>query len=899
MSDLSRLIAELPPEQQAIRAKCFHPSGVSVEFKKEEIEQSIPDRFEQQVAKYPDRIAVKTRNYMLTYDALNQMANRVARTILALRGDGEEPIALLLEHDAPMIAAILGVLKAGKIYVPIDPANPQLRIAYLLGDSQARLIATDTRNFSIAREASHNQSPLLNIDEIDSSYSTENLGLYISPDSLAYIRYTSGSTGQAKGVMEKHRNLLHVIMRQTNAFRICADDRLIFLGSWGKHIFRGLLNGAALYPANVKEEGLAHLSKWLADEEITIYHSIPSVFRHFIDTLTGQETFPRLRMIRLAGEAVARKDIELFKKYFSPKCILVNELGSTEAGTIAHYIIDKKTQITTNIVPVGYAVEDIKILLLDEGKKVGFNEIGEIAVKSRYLSPGYWRRPDLISAAFLPDPEGGDERIYLTGDEGFMRSDGCLVHLGRKDFQSKIRGNRVEMAEIEMVLLHHADIKEAVVMAREDKHGDLRLVAYLVPTSPSLPTAGELRSFLKEKLPDYMVPSAFVFLNALPLTPNGKINRGVLPAPDPSQPGLERIFVAPRDPLEFQLAKIWEKTLGVQPIGVSDNFFELGGHSLLAMKLLAQIEKDLGKQLPPGTLFHAPTVEALARIIPQQGWSPPSYLVIPLKHRGSKPPFFCHGASTELARHVDSDQPIYALEPHGLDGRRASSTVEVMAADYIREIKTLQPAGPYWLGGYSFGGMVALEMAQQLKKQGQEVELLVLLDPARLQPPVSPSPSNSLANITQFRDEVSRHLRNLALLAPREKLNYVLQRAGWRIVGIIEEIKKKIKKTICNFSLSIGNSVPPILRMFYFSEVTNRAARKYVPQAYTGRVVLFKAKERPYDPGADWSRLAAGGLEVHELPGGHLDVIRGPHVQIWAKQLSFCLRKALATESGQ
>lgn len=616
MSDLSETMAGCRP-QQAIWEKCFHPNGSFVEFRREEIEQSIQSRFEQIVAKYPDQLAVKTRNHALTYDALNRMANRMARAVLAHRGDGNEPIVLLLENDAPLAAAILGALKAGKIYVPLDPSHPHARISYIRDDTRTKLILTDNKNVSTARELVQGGCELLNIEELDSNFSPENPGLNVSPDSLAYIRYTSGSTGQPKGVMEKHRNLLHVIMRQTNAFHICADDRLVFLGAWGKHIFRGLLNGAALYPANVKEKGLAHVAKWLAEETITIYYSISSVFRHFIDTLTAHETFPSLRVVRLAGEPVAGKEVELFKRHFSPQCILVNELGCTEAGTIAHYIIDKETQITTNTVPVGHAVEDTEVLLLDEGKRLGFDEIGEIAVKSRYLSPGYWRRPDLTTAAFLPNPEGGDERIYLTGDLGFMRSDGCLVHLGRKDLQSKIRGNRVEVTEIEMALLGHPSIKEAVVVTKEDREGNQRLVAYLVPSIQLTPPISELRSFLNTKLPEYMIPSAFMILDAMPLIPNGKVDRRALPLAANSRPELNTPFVPSRTPLEEKLSQIWAEVLSLDQVGVHDNFLELGGHSLAAARVISRVLKTFELELSIQSLFQSPTVAEMAEVITQ------------------------------------------------------------------------------------------------------------------------------------------------------------------------------------------------------------------------------------------------------------------------------------------
>ncbi|OLD98599.1 MAG: hypothetical protein AUI36_45060 [Cyanobacteria bacterium 13_1_40CM_2_61_4] len=471
------------------------------------------------------------------------------------------------------------------------------------------------------------------------------------------------------------------------------------------------------------------------------------------------------------------------------------------------------------------------------------------------------------------------ERIYLTGDLGLMRSDGCLEYIGRKDFQVKISGYRIEVSEIEMALLDLVGIKKAVVLAREDPPGYQRLVAYIVPVQGRAPAIPDLRRFLKAKLPEYMVPSTFVFLDALPLTPNGKVDRRALPALDQGRPEVETTFVAPQNALEVHLSRIWEKVLGIEPIGVRDNFFELGGHSLLAMGVLAQIEKQFGKNLPLAILFQAPTVEQLASILRQKGRSTSPSLVIPLQPLGSKPPFFCHGASLDMALHVDTDQPFYGLQPHGQDGRQAPSTIEEMAADYLKEIRTIQPEGPYFLGGYSFGGIVAFEMAQQLQKQGQKVALLVLIDPA--------SPSSDLAVNTSFGYEIYQHLSNLVRLGNREKLTYVLERVKWRL----DEINRKIKMMVCRFYLGIDRRVPFNLRMFYFFEASRHATQEYVPQIYPGRIIFLKAEKSSLE----WHRLAAEGLETHEVPGRHLELLRAPHAQVLGENLRSCFEQAQAT----
>jgi amino acid adenylation domain-containing protein len=621
MTNISTAISDLPPEQRAIRDKCFHPTGRFLEFKKEEIEQSIPSRFEQQVRKNPDRIAVKTRIDTFTYDELNKTANRVARKILMQSGQGEEPVALLLEHGASVIATILGVLKAGKFYLPLDPSYPKARLDSMLGDAQAELIITNHKNFTLARTLVQSERQLLNIDTIDASISSEDLGVAISPDSLVYVIYTSGSTGQPKGVVQNHRNVLHFTMTYTNDLHVCPDDRLALLSSCSfsgsvKPIYGALLNGAALLPFDLQEEGLAHLATWLNQEAVTVYTAVPTVFRHFVGTLTGKEQFPMLRIIKLVGELVSSRDVELYKKCFSTRCIFINAFGATETGTTRLYFVGKVTPINGSIVPVGYPVEDMEILLLDEGgKKVGTNRIGEITVKSRYLSPGFWRQPNLTRVTFLPESAGGGVYIYRTGDLGRMQADGSLEHHGRKDFQVKVRGIRIETGEVEMKLLDHAAIKEVTVVVREDQSGDNRIVAYFVTSSKPGPSIGELRGFLKKKLPDYMIPSAFVLLDTLPLTPTGKVDRKALPVPGNSRPELDTPYAAPRTTVEKELAQIWAEVLSLDEIGIHDNFFEVGGHSLLATQVISRVINTFKVELPIKSLFESPTVADMAVVI--------------------------------------------------------------------------------------------------------------------------------------------------------------------------------------------------------------------------------------------------------------------------------------------
>jgi amino acid adenylation domain-containing protein len=909
MSEIPKNGAMLPPDQEAIRAKCFLPTGIFVEFDKEEIEQTIPERFEKIVCQYPDRVAVENDVHEFSYENLNRMANWVAYTLLARCDQKEKPIALLLETDVPLITAILGVLKAGKIYVPLDSSLPQARIAYILNDAEVSLLITNTRNLALARELVQNKLPLINLDELDPSLPTENPEISISPDMLTWILYTSGSTGLPKGVVQNHRNVLQFVKNYTNGLHICSDDRLTLLFSGSANgaahdTFSALLNGAALYPFNVKEKSPAAMADWLIQNQLTIYCSVPTVFRHFLETMTGEESFPNLRLIKLIGEPVSKRDVELYRGHFSADCIFVNRFGSTETGTIRWYFINKKTHIEGNIVPVGYPGDENEILLLDDkGEEVAAEAVGEIVVKSRYLTPGYWHKPDLTSGVLLSTL--GGERIYRTGDIGRLLPDGQLLCLGRKDSQVKIRGHRVEIAEIEMALINLDLVKAAVVIAWEDRPDNLHLVAYMTAKEQPPPTVTRLRRALAATLPQHMIPSRFVFLDVFPSAPNGKIDRKALPDPDTCRPALETPYTAARTSIEERIAHIWAAVLEVDQVGVCDNFFDLGGHSLLAVRLFVEIEKTFGKKLPLAILFQAPTIEQLANILREEErsetqsslWSTYPSSVVPFQPNGSKPPLFWFNWGPwdfRLPRYLGSDQPVYGLQHQSQDGHRARYTsIEEMAAHYIKEIRAVQTQGPYFLGGLCIGGMVAFEMAQQLLEQGQEVALLVLLDPSEPRSENFSSAHKDVPNlssqITWFRNKLNRHLHELAPLGPEEKLSYALVRVNGRIMGLTEKISWFGRRVSCEF---FRRPLPLSFRSHYIVSIYKRASRAYVPQLYRRQVILFKTHGRYRNGQSAWENLVADGLETHELDIDHDNVFKEPYVRSFAERLKTHLYEA-------
>ena len=944
-----KCISELPLRreeevgQEPLRSHRVRPGNAFIEFRKEEIEQSIPDRFATQVRNYPNRLAVKSEKHEWTYEELDAAVNRITQSILRLRRDGEERVALLFEHDAPMVAGMLGALRAGKTYVPLDPNHPRERLAQIIEHSQATALLTNNKNLALAEELTKSGLQLINIDAASSKalpFQTPLPLPKVGPDRLAYILYTSGSTGEPKGVMQNHRNVLHYIRVYTNNLHLNADDRLTLLSSYCfdasvMDIYGALLNGATLYPIDIKEDGLAGLPEYLIADKITVYHSTPTVYRYFVNELTGADEtldFPNLRLVVLGGEKVNRTDVELYKQHFANHCLFVNGLGPTEATVSLQNFIDKQTKIAGDSVPVGFPVADTEVLLLNKAGKPA-EVSGEIAIKSAHVALGYWRNTEATAAAFSTSAMATDRgssptvregsnghRIYRTGDMGRRLPDGSIRFEGRKDFQIKIRGFRVELGEIESALARSLQVREGVVMAQENGAGDTKLVAYVVPrhvgarhavplqnASPALGEAlsTELREFLKQTLPEYMVPASFVMLDSLPLTSSGKLNRRALPAPEKfdTQQNQSSTLAAPQTPLEKQLATIWSELLEVKAIGVNDNFFELGGHSLLAVRLFAQIEKRLGKRLPLATLFQAPTVAQLASVI-QKDWTPAWSSLVEIQagqssqHAVSKPPFFCVHALGgnvleyyDLARHLGEDQPFYGLQSAGLDGSRPPHTrVEDMAAHYIREMRELQPEGPYFIGGRSLGGMVAFEMARQLKAQGQAIGLLALLD-------TYPSGYAKLfRNEATLRAALGRglkrtkaHLANLRNLSHQERISYLIKKARFAP----DKLKGHIWRRLYSSYEKVGRPLPRALRDI--KEFNSLAVRAYVPQVYDGHVTLFWASadlRSSLDLVEGWRALAGGGIEVHEIPGSHLDIVKEPHVGELASKLISCLHRA-------
>ena len=578
-------------------------------------------RFEAQAARHGDRLALTDRHGRCSYAELNRQANEVAHAVLDRRGSAAECVAMLVGPGARPVTVALGILKTGKTLVALDSSHPVTHNRTILREVGAPLVLTDRAREAEARAVADDLADVLDLETRRSAPAdARNPGLVVPPDALAQVLFTSGSTGGHKGVIWTHRTLLHFSRRTANDLFIHAGDRhsalrSVAFGGWTLDLAFSLLNGASLHCYDPRTDGLHALGDWLEAEEITLYRSAASVFRTFASLLDGRDRCPGLRVSVVTAEPVYPREVELFTRHFADGGLLCNELGLTEAGTVRSFFLHRGAGLSGDHVPVGYPVDDVDVLLLDEqGRAVEPGAVGEIVVRSRFLASGYWRAPELTAQRFRPDPDGLAERRYFSGDLGTMDADGCLVHHGRRDFQVKVRGHLVSLEQVEAVLVSAPGVSTAAVAARPDRHGETQLVAYVVPGSETL-AVDAVRAALARRIPEHMIPAVFVPLGAMPLTPGGKVDRQALPMPPSTRAALATAFVAPRTPLEILLCVIWAEVLDLDAVGIHDDFLELGGDSLQASRIVARIQDLLPAAPTLGALLAAPTVEAMASLL--------------------------------------------------------------------------------------------------------------------------------------------------------------------------------------------------------------------------------------------------------------------------------------------
>ena len=894
-------LARIQLEQESLTSLSAQRQQLPVEWHQTQADYPqdacIHQLVEAQVERTPDAVAVVLEDQQLTYRELNTRANQLAHHLQALGVGPEVLVGLCVKRSIEMVVGLLGILKAGGAYVPLDPDYPQERLALMLSDAEVQVLLTQK---TLVTRLPESRADVVCLDSdwgTISLESEENTISDVTSNNLAYVIYTSGSTGQPKGVMIEHRSICNLLCWRQTAFPLTDTDRVLQTISFSFdpsvwQIFWPLLFGARLLLARLGgHQDSAYLVKLINAQQITVIALVPSMLRVLLEEKELPEC-KSLRHVTCGGEALPIELVERFFARLNLDSVLHNFYGPTEASIDTTFWTCKRGS-DRQTAPIGRPIANTQIYLLDSQlQPVMVGEPGELHIGGICLARGYLNRPDLSAQKFIPNPfsDQPNARLYKTGDLARYLPDGNIEFLGRIDHQVKIRGFRIELAEIEAVLSQHPAVQEIVVIAREEVPGNQRLVAYVVPQPQPATTISELRRFLQQQLPEYMVPSTFVLLDALPLTPNGKVNRRALPTPESSHRTLETSFVPPRTPTEQMLAAIWAEVLGLEKVGVYDNFFELGGHSLLAARLLAAIEKAFHKNFLLATIFQNPTLEQMASFLDHSEWSTSCPSMVPIQlGGGSQPPLFCiHvlGRRLEFYRplvsYLERSQPVYGLSTHLLEPQQAPpNRVEDLAAYYIKEMRTLQPQGPYFLAGVSFGGMVAFEMAQQLSMQGQKVALLALLDT------FSPDAIKSLPMRKQMF-----HWSDLLRLI---HINVLLEKVKGKLRNIIENWQEKIKGINCKFYLSIGRPLPIYLQDFAYEKANEQASGNYRPQVYPGRITLFKALMNPaLDPELGWGGLAAGGLELHHVPGTHLEMLGEPHVQVLGEKFKACLEQAQA-----
>ncbi len=858
-------------------------AGSFVEFRPDQTEQSLVACFEDRVRRCHELPALKTRQASLTYGELNRNANRIAHSLLAARGEREEPVALFFEDSADTIAAILGALKAGKIYLPLDPHVPLARAAYILKDAGARAVVTSRALSAQARELAGPDAAVVVASEVAHA-ADGNPDLSLSPDRLASLYYTSGSTGAPNGVPSSHRARLINYRSYANAVRLTPLDRLILLYSCTfsgsvNNLFGALLTGAELFPFDVAKSGISGLADWVETQRISVYHSVPSIFRELAEHLNGRR-LPHLRAVILASDTACERDVAAFRKLTAPACRLANAWGVSESPFFRPYWVDTSRELPAGPLPaVGVAPgKEEEVLLLDEtGDVVREGETGEIVLRGSDLTPGYWGKPELTRKRFFADPLDATRRRYHTGDLGRRLSDGGIVHLGRKDFQVKIRGYRVELEEIEAVLRNLSGVKTGVVVAKDHAQGEKQLVAHLVSAPGRQVDVKLVRQQLREQLPDYMTPEVFVLHESLPLTSGGKIDRKALSSGHAHHEA-SRERREPRDSTEGRLAEIWKNVLRLPAVGIDDNFFELGGNSLQALQIALRAEKAFGRRLLPSVLIEKPTIEELAAFLAGKDQAADSPLV-PLQPDGTDVPLFLvHGSGghvffyRDLATALGPEQPVYGLQALGLDGSRPPSTdLREIAGRYVREVRRTQPNGPYRLAGYCFGAYVALEMAAILQLQGEQVDFLGSLNA-----------DGEWKCVSSPRDKIRFHWNRFARLTWGGRCMYIAERFSYRWGAVRNRAVA-----------GVAGLDPSRLARFRVETACDRASRDYEPSPFAGRVTFFQAEENAYnDPNVFWGPIAGQGVEILRVSGGNETMFRHPQVGVLAQAVRACLDRA-------
>jgi amino acid adenylation domain-containing protein len=908
------------------------------------------------VERTPEAIAVMAEGQCLTYQQLNDRANQLAHYLQTLGVGPDQLVGICLERSIELVVGLLGILKAGGAYLPLDHTYPQARLTFMVENAQAQVIVTqDSLRQVLPSAAAH-------VVCLDTDWSTiaqqptASPCSTVQPQNLAYVIYTSGSTGQPKGVLLNHRPLVNLVAWQVATSTLPVGARTLqftpvsFDVSFQEIFATWCAGGTLVLIADDQRKDAIALIEFLQDSQIERLFLPFVALQHLAEIAQSRhQVCPALREVITAGEQL--QITPAIAQWFSqhPHCRLHNHYGPSETHVVTAYTLGADPQAWSALPPIGKGLPQTPLFILDpQGQPVPIGVAGELFVGVEDAVRGYIHRPDLTQSRFIPNPfrPNGGDRLYKTGDLVRYLPDGNIEFLGRIDQQVKIRGFRIELGEVEAALSHHAALQQVAVIVREDRPGDKRLVAYGVTTAGTEPlTTQDMRQFLKQSLPDYMVPAAFVPLAVLPLTPSGKLDRRALPQPDSADLSSASSYVAPSKLLEQQLAEIWAQVLNLDQVGIHDNFFDLGGHSLLAVQLFAEIETVLKHKLPLSILFKAPTIAEMATVIEEKkydsAWSP----LVEIQAGGSKRPLFCmHGGGfnvliyRSLARHLGPDYPVYGLQARGLNRdpnepiHDIAARIEDFASDYIQEIRRIQPHGPYFLVGLSAGGNIAFEMAQQLQAAGEEVAFLGMFDsygpdglrlhtslprlisschyllryslPQFLKKAWAAGLTSTWRTIQTRTQELSSRPSAPAPEQTTQAQSVVNRPSQWQSRSWRSRLRDRMNH-ISQFILThsdwsfltpsqqlqgqdneIASNLKQLERRYY------QAHKAYLHQPYSGKITVFRAKQFPpgfkVNPQLGWGQIAQGGVEVFLIPGHHLTMMESPKL---AKQVKACLER--------
>jgi amino acid adenylation domain-containing protein len=849
--------------------------------------QRIQEIFEDQAERTPNAVAVEFGDRHLTYATLNRQANELANRLLRRGGTPGSPVALLIERSPEMVGAFLGILKAGGVCVPLDISGPSERQAFVIRDAGIRLLVTS--------QALAHQTPR-GVDRIlyrDSETSEASEGLATNPRrnsgsaAAAYVIYTSGSTGMPKGVIGSHASLLNGLYWMWGAYPFEQSDvcchTTIFQSTidsiW--EMFLPLLKGVRL---SIIPDGIIRdpprLIDALNEKRVTRIALVPSLLRLLLESCDDLGSrLPVLWLWMSSGEPLGCDLAEGFLRAL-PATRLLNLYGLSEAPDVTYFDVRSASKQEGSM-PIGLPVSNVSVYLLDLDKNLVLaGEPGELHLGGPALAIGYLGRPELTAERFIPDRIGDTPggRLYNTGDMARYSADGNLEFLSRLDSQVKIHGLRVEIGEVEGALAQHPAVKQGVVVARGDNPDKVTLAAYILPEEERQPTAHELRSYLTEKIPYYMIPSEFMNVSRIPLTRSGKVDRQALARIRP--PKESRQLIPPRDVLELQLAGIWEDVLKTGPVSVTDNFFDLGGDSLSAISLVCKMEEQIGELLPLSVLIEAGSIADLSKLLTEKTGPLPYKPLATIRKAGPRPPLFLvHGIGGEvlefhdLARHLGPDQPFYGLQaPLATPSVKENRSIEEVATEYLEAIREVQPDGSYFLGGYSWGGMVAFEIAQQLSAQNQEVGLLALLDTEIGASGATPQILYELGDMIKDKEHLLLDRDLVSAIDPEGQFRDELERLALALSA--ENITEELGKAYMH-SYARGF----IARM--------KAGYRYHPQTFAGKITLFRADNSQLQYG--WDRLTTMPLEVYEIPGDHWGILREPYVKTLATVLRQCI----------